>query len=230
MQSNTISTVLDILCALEIALATPRASAAEDLRPQDKRYLVWGRAVFSSGDMAFRVDSRTLGLAGTLLDLEKDLGIDEHKTLAMFGAQWRIAKRHALDLAYFELNRSGNVSINEQIRWDDFVYPIDANVGSFFDTRVTRLAYRYSLVSNPTKEFAIGGGIHWTDMEAGIDEVSIGSSKVSSAAPLPLLAVSYHSRISTKWSLQLLGEWFDLDFVGLDGAIWHADAALVWQT
>ena len=230
MQTKTNQQMAGIFVALLSALAMHGASAADDGWQHDKRFLVWGRGFFASGDTAIRVDSQTLGLAGTLLDFENDLGIDDNKTLPIIGVQWRFAKRHALDLAYFELNRGGHLIINEQIRWDDFVFPISAEVSSFFDTRVTRLTYRYSLVSNPKSEFAIGGGIHWTDMEAGIGELSIGSTKVETGQPLPMLTLAYTASLSPKWSLQLLGEWFDFDFVGLDGALWHADAAVVWHT
>ena len=230
MQTKTNLQVAGILVALSSALATHGAFAADDGWQHDKRFLVWTRAFFASVDSTIRVDSQTLGLAGTLLDPEADLGIDDNDTLPIVGIQWRIAKRHALDLAYFELNRSGNLVIDTQIRWDDFVYPINANVNSFFDTSVTRLAYRYSLVSDLNKELAIGGGIHWTVMEAGIGEATIGSTKVESEAPMAMFTFSFASRLSPKWSLHTLGEWFDLDFVGLEGEIWHADAAVVWHT
>ena len=142
MQTKTNLQVAGIFVALSSVLATDGASAADDGWQHDKRFLVWTRAFFASSDSVIRVDSQTLGLAGTLLDFEADLGIVDNKTVPIIGVQWRVAKRHVLDLAYFELNRSSNVIINEQIRWDDFVFPISANVSSFFDTRVTRLAYR----------------------------------------------------------------------------------------
>ena len=229
MKINTMSRMAAIVFAFPSTLVIQGASAADDGRQQDKPFLVWTRAFFASVDSNIRADSQTLGLSGTLLDLEADLGIDDNNTLPIIGAQWRFAKRHAVELAYFELNRSGNLVIDTQIRWEDFVYPINVNVSSFFDTSVTRIAYRYSLVSDATKELAIGVGIHWTEMEAGIGEATIGSTKVESEAPMAMFTLSFASRLSPKWSLQILGEWFDLDFVGLDGEIWHADAAVVWH-
>ncbi len=230
MQVKRKSQVPGILVALCLALAAQGAFAADDGYHNDKQFLVWARAFFASGDTAIKIDSQTTGLSGTLLDLEHDLGIDDSDTTPVLGVRWRFAKKHALDLGYFELNRSGNLIIDTQIRWDDLVFPIAADIDSFFDTRVIRLSYRYSLVSDPNKEFAIGGGIHWTEMEASISEVSVGSSKVESDAPLPMFTLAFDYGLSPKWWLQLSGEWFGIELGGIEGDIWHADAAVVWQT
>ena len=229
MQANTISHVAGILVALSLALVTQGASAADHGWQNNKHFAIWARAFFASGDTAIKVDSQTTGLSGTLLDVERDLNIDDNDTLPVFGVQWRLAKKHALDLAYFELNRSGNIIIDTQIRWGDFVYPSGADVNNFFNTRVIRLAYRYYLVSDLNKEIAIGGGVHSTEIEAGISASSVGSSKVASEAPLPMLTLSSVHRLSPKWSLELRGEWFGIDLGGIEGEIWHADAAVAWQ-
>ena len=178
MKNNKVSKVAGILIALSSALATQGASAADDGWYSDKRFLIWARAFFASTDTTIRVDSQTTGLSGTLLDLESDLGIDNDETLPMVGVQWRFAKKHVLDLAYFELNRSSHAIVNEQLRWENFVYPIDANVSSILDTRVTCFAYLNSLVSDSKTVFAIGGSIHWTEMEADISAVGVGSELI----------------------------------------------------
>ena len=205
------------------------AAAADDEVRRDKPVTVWARAFFADVDTAIRVDSQTLALAGTLLDLEADLDIDDSPTLPMLGIDWWIADRHVVGLAYFELTRDGRAVINEEIRWDDFVYPVNFDVRSFFNTKVTRLAYRYSLISMPQSQFSIGGGIHWTDMEAGISEASIGSSEVSGDAPLPMLTAAFDYDLSPKWSVLFLGEWFGIDVGDVSGEIWHADVTLQWH-
>lgn len=229
MQVKRKSQVPGILVALCLALTAQGAFAADDGYHNNKQFLVWARAFFASGDTAIKIDSQTTGLSGTLLDLEHDLGIDEDKALPMLGFRWRFAEKHALDLAYFELNRSGKLIIDTQIRWDDLIYPIATDVDSFFDTKVTRLAYRYSLVTDPKKEFAIGGGLHWTEIETGISATSIGGSKISSIAPLPMLTLSSDYRLSPKWSVHLLVEWFGLEVGEIGGEIWHIDAGVAWE-
>ena len=165
-----------------------------------------------------------------MLDFEDDLDIDDSPTLPMLGIRWWFADRHALDLAYFELTRDGQIVIDEEIRWDDFVYPINFDVRSNFDTKITRLAYRYALISTPQSEFSLGGGVHWTDIEAGISEASIGSSNVNSTALLPMFTAAFDYDWSPKWSVLLLGEWFGIEVGDATGEIWHLDATLQWHT
>ena len=211
-------------------LAGPGTALASEHGRRDKPVTVWARAFFASASTDIRVDSQTLGLAGTLLDFEDDLDIDDSPTLPMLGIRWWFADRHALDLAYFELTRDGQIVIDEEIRWDDFVYPINFDVRSNFDTKITRLAYRYALISTPQSEFSLGGGVHWTDIEAGISEASIGSSNVNSTALLPMFTAAFDYDWSPKWSVLLLGEWFGIEVGDATGEIWHLDATLQWHT
>lgn len=204
------------------------ASANEHGRG-DNAVTVWARAFFANVDTAIRVDSQTLTLAGTLLDFESDLGIDDSPTLPMLGIDWQIADRHLLSLAYFELSRDGRRIIDLEIRWDDFVYPINFDVRSFFDTKITRLAYRYAIVSRPQSRFSVGGGIHFTELESGISEPAIGSSKVSSDTPLPMLTGAFEHELSPRWSVIFMGEWFGVEIGEVSGELWHADATLQWH-
>ncbi len=219
-----------VFVLVSVVAAQGTAAAASDAVRRDKSVTVWARAFFASASTDIRVDSQILGLAGTLLDFENDLDIDDSPTLPMLGIEWWFADRHLLDLAYFELTRDGRVIIDEEIRWDDFVYPINFDIRSFFDTKITRLAYRYALISRPQSKFSLGGGIHWTDMEAGISEASIGSSEVSSDAPLPMLTAAFDYDLSARWSVLLLGEWFGIEVGDVSGEIWHVDATLQWHT
>lgn len=219
-----------VLFAVVSVAATPCSDAlADEHGRREQSVVVWARAFFAEADTAIRVDSQTLAIGGTLLDLETDLGIDDSPTLPMLGLQWWFAERHALDLAYFELTRDGRRVIDFDIRWDDFVYPVNFDVRSFFDARVTRLAYRYSLVSKPQSQFSIGGGIHITNMEAGISEPNIGSSQVTSDTPLPMFTAAFDYDFSSKWTLLLVGEWFGIEIGDASGELWHADATLQWH-
>ena len=224
---NTSVTV--ILTLLAVAGAPGHDVLADEHGPTDKTVTVWARAFFADADTAIRVDSQTLALAGTLLDFETDLNIDESPTLPMLGIDWRFADRHQIGLAYFELTRDGRRIIDLEIRWDDFVYPVNFDVRSFFDTKITRLAYRYSLISNPRSEFWVGGGIHLTDLEAGISEPGIGSSRVSSDTPLPMGTVAFDYDLSARWSLLFMGEWFGIEIGDASGELWHADVTLQWH-
>lgn len=208
-------------------LVAAQVAGAADTRGSD--WLFWARAFYADSNSDIRVDSQTVGVAGTLIDFEDDLGIDRRKALPMFGAQWRFAERHQVGLAYFALRRSGELIIDEEIRWGDALYPIGADISSFFDTEVTRLAYRYDLVPGRQADLWIGGGIHITDMSAGLTETTLGGVAIGSSAPLPMLTGALNYRVAPNWTLAVMGEWFGIELGDIEGALWHGDLALHWQ-
>lgn len=214
---------------LACLLALP--AHAVDAADADKTgWNAWARAFYATSNSAVQFDSQTLGVSGSLVDFEDDLGVDERKALPMLGVQWRFADRHEVGLAYFELRRSGRRIIEAEIRWDDVVFPVSADLSSFFDTKVARVAYRYALAAGDRTEFWIGGGLHITEMSAGLSETTIGGSSVSSSNPLPMLTGAFTYGIAPEWTVSVLGEWFGIEIDDLSGQLWHADLALNWQT
>lgn len=196
----------------------------------DKRFNVWARAFFASTNTSIRVDSDTLEILGTLIDVEDDLGIDNSVAMPLVGAQWRFRQRHMLELAYFELNRSATIVVEDEIQWGDLVVPVDFELNSSVDTNVARLAYRYALVQDTNQEFSIGGGLHWTEMKAGISVAGIGTGSVASDGPLPMITLAYEYRLSPKWTAVFVGEWFGIELDQAEGELVHGDATLLWQT
>ncbi len=212
-------------CLLVLA---PLITAAADA--ETSSWTAWARAFYATSDADIRVDSRTLDVSGTLIDFEDDLGVDRRKALPMFGLQWRFAERHSVGLAYFELRRSGRAILEDEIRWGNAVYPVSADISSFFDTKVARLAYRYDFAPGERVDVWIGGGIHVTEMSAGVSEATLGGVDVSHSAPLPMFTGALDFHLAPKWTLVAMAEWFGIEIGDIEGGLSHADLALRWQT
>ena len=170
--------------------------------PLGDRFRIGANAFFPHIDTRVRVDS-TSGIIGTTIDFEQNLGLSDTESLPAVGFVWRFAKKHRLKLHVFELNRSGSTITSTEIRFGDRVFEIDLPISSFYDTRVTSLAYSYSLIFDEKKELALSAGLSVQKIKMGL----IGNSgaeivEVDSGltAPLPSFGLSGGYAISERWT------------------------------
>jgi hypothetical protein len=105
-------------------------ASAQDLFP---RFSLTAAASPAKFETNARIDPETLGGEGTLVSFERDLGLEDSRTLQRFGLQWRPFRRHELALSYFSAPRSGLEQIDRDIVFRDQVYPVSALVTSEFD-------------------------------------------------------------------------------------------------
>ncbi|HEX8412044.1 MAG TPA: hypothetical protein VF883_24555 [Thermoanaerobaculia bacterium] len=114
--------------AVILLLAFPLA--AQDLFP---RFSITGATSPAEFETNARIDPEDAGGEGTLINFERDLGLEDSRTLQRFGVQWRPFARHELAASYFSAPRSGFEQINRNITFRDEVYPVNALVTSQFD-------------------------------------------------------------------------------------------------
>lgn len=62
-----------------------------------------------------RIDPDDASSQGTLIRFERDLGLDDAKTLPRFGLQWRPFTRHELAASHFAASREGFAQIDREI-------------------------------------------------------------------------------------------------------------------
>ncbi len=84
------------------------------------------------------------GLAGTVIELEDTLGLEEHIGTFNVSALYRVNRRHSLELAITDMDRSATRVIDEDIEWGDYVFRADGVVMSDFGVRVYKLSWRYN--------------------------------------------------------------------------------------
>jgi hypothetical protein len=167
------------------------------------------------------------GQAGTVVDLEKDLGVDDSDRLR-FDAAWRFKKRHRIRLLYFSTDNSGSRQISRQITVGDTTYPVNARIDTNVETTITELAYEYAFLRRPTYEVAATAGVHGVKFDFRVSGTgSVGGRPPASGqtetavteAPLPVFGLRGLWEFSPKWYLDGHFQYFTLSYDAYDGSI-----------
>jgi hypothetical protein len=125
---------LALLCLLAVPVF------GQDLFP---RFSVTAGASAASFVTNARIDPEETGGVGTTVGFERDLGLEDARTVQRFGVQWRPFRRHELSATYFSAPRSGFQQIDREITFGDETYPVRALVTSELDLDYTSATYTF---------------------------------------------------------------------------------------
>lgn len=173
------------------------------------------------------------GSIGTVIQYEEELELRGSDVSIDVGAAWRFAKKHAVEVEYFNISRSGNATLDARIEFGDTVFEELFDVDSYLRTKVMRLGYAYSLLQDPRYSLAIHLGLHITDIETGItaSDADGGISKaVGATAPLPVFGLIGAWRFGERWSILGQAQYFHLEVGDYDGKMTQLGAAIEHQT
>jgi hypothetical protein len=126
-----------LLC---LALTLPLAAQDNGLFP---RFSITGAQAPASFETNARIDPEIAGGEGTLVSFERDLGLEDSRSLRRIGVQWRPFARHELAATYFSAPRVGFAQIDRTITFRDEVYPVNASVATVFDFDYASATYTY---------------------------------------------------------------------------------------
>jgi len=163
---------------------------AQDLFP---RFSVTASMSPAGFDTNARIDPDVTGGEGTLVSFERDLGLDDSRTLRRFGLQWMPFRHHELALEYFSAPRRGFEQIDREITFRNEVYPVSALVTTQFDLDYARATYTYW----PRRSDRAGAGI-----SLGIANLSIDALV---RAERPDVTVTITERANTDVPVALAG-------------------------
>lgn len=166
---------------------------------------------------------------GTNVDFEQLLGIQTQKGVPDAAARWRISQRWRVELEYFELNRSGNRTVDRDIQWRDQLFPVNAQVASSFDVSDTRISMGYSFFKTPDKELGAGLGVHVLKYSASLGTASFGSQSGGATAPLPVASIYGQFALTDEWSVGSRVDWLSLSYSQYSGSITSVSADLMYQ-
>ena len=169
-------------------------------------------------DTTARFDSATFG-AGTTVNFEEDLGLDDRKIQAAVLGRLRLGDRWRIEGEYFSLDRSGTRAINRTINWGGNIYPVGIVVNSEFDSDIYRLSAGYSFIKNPQAEFGIALGLHVTDFTASLAGANVAKRTGDALAPLPTIGFYGAYAITPRWLLSGRVDFFSLNYNDYDGSL-----------
>ena len=181
------------------------------------------------------------------LNPEELLGMEDGKTVAWGGVDWNIAKRHSLELEYFQLDRDGARGFDgESIEIGDYIVESGA-ITSTSSIKLGRLTYGYHVMERERSEIQINAGLHFADfsvafqMLGNVCDISVGeappcpliSSPVAESesvtAPLPHIGGSYMYNFTNDLAFRFQAIGFAIELDSIEGSILELDADLEWQ-
>ena len=95
---------------------------------------------------------------GEEVDLEEDLGLKPDIGEIRLSGEYRLARKHALTFGYWATKRESETTLEEDIEWNDVVYPATVTLRAESGYDNFKLGYRYSFVNNGTVDFGASIG------------------------------------------------------------------------
>lgn len=212
------------------------SASAQDRGLLDDRFVVSLGTYFVSTDTEIALNG-SAGQIGTIIDLERDTGMDDSNRFRVDGL-WRInGGRHHVRAMYFDVNRDGSRQIDRQLVVGDTVYPVNATVGASFEAKIFEVAYEYAFVRRDALEVAGSIGAHALSFDFGISgnglvngqPVSGAAESGDTNAPLPVLGLRAMWRFADEWYLDAQGQWFSVKLDDIDGSISDLRLGVTWM-
>ena len=181
------------------------------------------------------IDDDTIG---TVIDLETDLNLDERKFLPSVTAGARLGSGFSVIFDYYSLGRSGSVTIDRDIVFDDVTYPLNAVVESEFNTDIYRFTVGYAFARGDNYEIGGAIGLHATDFEVALTgQGTVGGNPVQSTqtrrrsalAPLPTLGFFGTWEVAPRLTVGGRIDYLSLSIDDYDGRLINTQATIVYR-
>jgi len=228
--------ILTTALVMAATTACGLANAADEIGPLDQRVWLRVSAFDPSISSGAQVDSSS-GASGTAIDFERDLGLPKKKTLPtlLIGTRFRDAWR--AEFEYFQLNRSGSQTLNQDIIFNGSTFLISTPATTRFASSVYRASVGYSFVKTPQDEFGVTAGAHVTHLDIVIDSqtlvagaaVSTDHAEQDRTLPLPTLGLYGSHAFAPAWVASGQVNAFQVKSGGLDGHLFDMQANLLWR-
>ncbi len=190
------------------------------------RVNVRGGILFADHGTLARVDSESLG-AGTLVDLEDDLGLQSASRDARVDGYLRLGRRHRIRAGYIRLERGGDVQLQRRIQWGDEVFDVDVAVSSALDLTLLPANYRFAVVKTDRVDLGLSAGVFAMFVDAGVAAPSVPIDEAESLDfPLPVFGADVEIALAPRLFVLGGGEYFGLSFDQVDGS-WREFRAAV---
>src|SRR5690606_10342602 len=143
-----------------------------------------------------RIDHSSLGI-GTLLELEKDLHVEDSATVLRLDGHYRFSRAHRLEWAYYSMTREGTTGLSRDIRIGGVEFPVGLAVDTELDVAVAEVAYVWSFINVEPYEFFLGAGLNVRDITltaTGIGLAAGTERRYDDGGTLPLPTVTFGGR------------------------------------
>lgn len=205
----------------------------------DKNPVLTERFLIGAG-VYFPSQNVDLGVSGTTdldeeeiedIDFDETLGLSGGKTTFNLDFRWRFSKSKKWSVygEYFRFNTEESVTLDEEIEWEDVVYPVGVDAKLGYAISLYRVLFGRVISTGQKHELGAGLGIHglntnaFVEGNANIDGQAAGieRSEESIFLPLPNIGAWYIWAPDTKWSFSAKLDWFGIKIDNISGGLWN---------
>ena len=209
---------------------------AEGPDPLENPFLLTLGTFLVNTDTEVRVDGKLA--PGTPIDFDKSFGDEGDQTRFRLDGSWRFAKRHKVRAMIFSTSRSNSREFDQDIEWEDEVFPVGAKIKGEVDFAVYQVAYEYLFLRRESWELGASVGVHYTTFETKLSATvdtggtaGSGTRKADADLNAPLPVIGLHGTWGLGHNLWLDGtaQFFSLSIDEYDGSLQDYRIGLVWQ-
>ncbi len=205
-----------------LAMSFPAARADSHL---DDRFSISLGVFVANRDVETQLNGTTE--SGTKIDFENDLGLSTSVNVFRIDGYYRFNSRHRLNFSFFDLSRSGSRQIQTDIQWGDSLFTIDTVIEADSDFKIYKAAYTYSFLQREKGYMGATIGFYVADTRIGLSVQGLSQDDVGSiTAPLPVIGLRGQYELSDRWTFRASGEFFFVEFDGIEGSLTDVYAAL----
>jgi hypothetical protein len=205
--------------------------------PITDRFYVRGTFFNPAISTTMRIDGQSpgpglLGTPGTVVNGERDLGLDSRIPQGRIEIMFRLRERNRLRVDYFETNRRGDHAIARQIVFGDETFAVNDRVTSSVQWRQFGLTYTYSALRTDRFELGLGLGVHFVEAEArGAVEAKQLRQEVSGAGAFPTIPLDFTWRISRRFAMVARAQYLHASVNNFEGSMgeYHGDFQYRWK-
>lgn len=180
-------------------------------------------------DSQSRIDG-AVGMSGTEVNLEGDLGLDSSDSVFRIDGYYRFNQKHRLDFSTFDLSRSASRVIQRDIEWNGTLFPVNTNLDSDFDLNIYKLAYTWSFIQRDKGYLGLTAGLYVARIGTSLNSQAIGERESSGiTAPLPVVGLRGQYDFTEKLSFRASAELFALEYEDYDGSLYDLYAGFDYQ-
>jgi hypothetical protein len=176
-----------------------------------------------------RLDA-TDGTAGTELDFEDDLGLDDENTVARLDGFYRYGRRSRVDFSYFNLDRDATRGVILDFRYGDETFTAGDTIRTNFRLDILKIAYTYSFFRSEVLDLGVTLGLHTMDIDVSLTDSDGDTDKGTSYSPFPVLGLRIAYQITPKWFFKASSEWLGVESNDTEGRLVDTQIAIEHNT
>jgi hypothetical protein len=183
-------------------------------------------------DTFLRLDDKDTGRAGTNLNVENDLGLDDSANMFRAEMIFRLREKNRLRVDYFKSTRYGDKVLNQTINFGDQTFLVTDRAQTSIDYRALGFTYTRSVLYFDRFELGVGLGISLLEVHAKGEVVARNiREKEDGVAPYPTIALDSTWRISKRWSFNARAQTFTANLSDFTGSLsdYHGDIQYRWR-